>query len=171
MATWDELIVPLREVDAARLLGFWSWIIDRPVVPIELTRFGDWFLIDDAGAVHRLGILEGAFAKVCATVDEYHSRRDLLEERDEWFSEGMVEALLASGVRPGPGQGFGYRAPPILGASLERENIVIVDLAPWQIFMSMLHEAISRLPAGTAIERLEILADGRLKLHTVRPRP
>jgi hypothetical protein len=54
----------------------------------------------------------------------------------------------------------------VLGGSLGRENIVIVELGGWQLFMSMLHGALSKLPPGTPVTRMEMLPDGSLVLHT-----
>jgi hypothetical protein len=162
----SHLVAAPNEIDGPRVLGFWSWLVDRPVTVVELTRFGDWFLADATGPVHRLDILEGTFAPVCDNVEEYHRRKNKQPERDDWFSEGMVESLHRHGLRPGPGQGFGYKGPPILGGSLERENIIVVELAGWQLFTSMLHQGLSKLPPGTHVTRLEMRPDGTFVLHT-----
>jgi hypothetical protein len=60
----SHLVAALTEIDAPRILTFWSWLVDRPVTILELTRFGDWFLADADGQVYRLDILEGTFAPV-----------------------------------------------------------------------------------------------------------
>jgi hypothetical protein len=163
---WGDLLAPLTELDVPRVLGSWSWLIDRAVEPLDLSRFGDWFLLDAEGQVLMLDILEGTFEPVCATVAEYQSRKSSRRQRDTWFSEGMVSALHRTGLHPGPTQGFGYRGPPILGGSLGKENIVVVEVASWQLFMSTLHGAVKQLPEGARVTRLEMLPDGALKLHT-----
>jgi hypothetical protein len=163
---WSRLTVPLSEVDAPRILGFWSWLVDRRLVPVELTRFGDWFLIDQRGAVHRLDALEGKLGPICDSVAEYERRRTQLPELDDWFSEGMVDALDRAGQRPGPRQGFGYRVPPIIGGPVSRDNIYIVEIASWQAFMSRLHEAVRRLPPTAQILGLETLDDGAIRIVT-----
>jgi hypothetical protein len=157
---------PLDEIDVQRLLGSWSWLIDRPLRPIELTRFGDWFLTDRPGCVYRLDALEGTLGPICDTVAEYQRRKTSLPELDTWFSEGMVDALARSGQVPGVHQGVGYRVPPIVGGSLEIDNIYVVELASWQTFMSGLHGAVRQLPPNARILGIEALDDGGIRIVT-----
>jgi hypothetical protein len=35
-----------------RLLGHWAWLLDQPYHPLVMSKFGDWFLLDDQ--VHRI---------------------------------------------------------------------------------------------------------------------
>ncbi len=163
---WNRLVVPMSEVDPARVLGFWDWLVDRPVGAVELTRFGDWFVADAAGIVYRLDALDGSFTPICNSIAEYQHRKSSLPELDEWFSEATVDALHQAGHLPGAGQGFGYRVPPIIGGPVNRENIVVVELTSWQLFISNVHQAVNALPAGSRVTRMEVQSQGRIKLHT-----
>lgn len=163
--SWRQLLLDLDEVDALRLLASWSWLIDRSVVPVALSRFGDWFLSDSDQHVFRLDILEGAFEPICDSVDQFHRLRSGDLELDDWFQEGMVSSLYRVGMVPGRGEGFGYKLPPVLGGSCERENVVVVKMAPWQIFMAQVHEQVRDLPPGTRIREVSSTPEGRVWLR------
>src|SRR5438105_14390821 len=97
---WSKLTIPLNEVDAPRLLDAWRWLVTEPLRPLALTRFGDWFVTDKAGAVHRLDILEGAFEPMCASVADYHAQKGRDDELVNWFQDGMVYAAYDAGRVP-----------------------------------------------------------------------
>jgi hypothetical protein len=162
---WSKLTIDLAEVDAGRLLGFWGWLVDRPMRPLVLTRFGDWFLADEAGAVHRLDILEGTFAKVCDSVAEMEARRSGEDELVDWFLGGMVYALYEAGLVPQRGEGFGYAVAPVLGGPLERENVVLVDASAWQLFMAQLHDKLRAVPPGARIVGIDVSDSGELTIE------
>ena len=169
-ADWQKLTIQLTEVDASRCLGFWAWLIDRPVLPVELTRFGDWFLLDQAGTVHRLDILEGTFAEVCGSATEFRARRSRDAELVDWYQDGMVYAMYASGLCPGRGQGFGYLIPPVIGGALNRENVMIVDTTGWQLFMAQLHDKLRAAPPGSRIQELKMDPSGNFQIVLNKPR-
>jgi hypothetical protein len=149
---WKKLEVQLGDIDVPRLLAAWRWLVDEPVQPFALTRFGDWFVSDAHGAVHRIDALEGTFAPVCSSLSVFSERRERDDELADWYQDGTVHAAYSAGLMPGPGEGFGYRLPPILGGSTEVHNVVIVDVASWQFFMSQLHEKLRSVPAGARVE-------------------
>jgi hypothetical protein len=163
-ADWEKLTIPLVDSVAEQWLGFWDWLLDKPLTPLELTRFGDWFLSDEANAVYRLDILEGSLEPVCASRAEFARRRPRDAELLDWYQDGMVYAMFEAGSRPGPSQGFGYGVPPALGGSLTRENIVVVDAGAWQLFMAQLHDKLRFVPPSARIKAIEIQASGELKL-------
>jgi hypothetical protein len=164
---WSKLTLALAEVDIAGLLGGWAWLVDRPVNALGMTRFGDWFLEDERGAVHRLDLLEGTFSEVCASVVEYEARRARDDELVDWFQDGMVYALYGAGDVPGRGQGFGYRLPPILGGAVTRDNVVVVDMESWQPFMAQVHQQVRRLPEGARVGGVHLEPDGTVKLEVM----
>ena len=163
---WTQLLIPLTEIDVPHVLGHWAWLVDRPVKPLMLNRFGDWFLELPGGGVFRLDILEGTLDQLCSTVDEFHERRVQDDALLDWFQDGMVYAVYESGLVPGRGQGFGYRAPPIIGGSMDRPNVTIVEVAGWQLFMSKLHEQLCTLPPETRVQAIDLDEMGNLTLRT-----
>jgi hypothetical protein len=146
------------------VLGFWGWLVDEPVRVLAVTRFGDWFLETEGGVVKRLSILEGTFEQVCLDAREFETRKSRDDELLEWFQDGMVYSLYRSGLIPRRGQGFGYRVPPILGGPMEKQDIVIVEMASWQFFMAQVHDQVRGIPAGARITRLEMGPEGRIRI-------
>jgi hypothetical protein len=131
---------------------------------LELTRFGDWLLLDETNAVNRLDILEGTFEQLCASLAEFKARRSGDAELVEWYQDGMVYAMYAAGARPGAGQGFGYVTPPMIGGSLDRENVTVVEVMGWQLFMAQLHDKLRTVPPGSRISKLKTDSSGNLEI-------
>lgn len=161
---WTKLEIPLSEVDAPHLLSCWAWLVEVPVEPIALTRFGNWFVSCADGAVRRLSILEGSFDLACASVGEFHTRKGEDQQLLDWFHDGMVYSAFRTGLVPAKGEGLGYRIPPILGGSLDRENVTVVSMASWQMFMAQLHDQLRFVPDGSDIQELVIHDDGKLEI-------
>jgi hypothetical protein len=161
---WTKLEISLADVDAPRLLRAWRWLVDEPLTPLALTRFGDWFVVDGTGAVHRIDALEGAFEQICGSASEFHARKSGDSELADWFQDGMVYAAFAAGMVPAAGEGLGYRVPPVLGASTQLENVVVVGVSSWQLFMSQLHDKLRFAPAGARVAKLEMDDAGNLEI-------
>ena len=152
---WSQLIVDLDEVDVGEALAPWRWLLDRPVSPLCMSRFGDWFLTDAKGSVLHLDILEGTLAPLCSTTDAFHSLRQRDQQLLEWFQDGMVYACYSSGTVPARGQCLSYLVPPLIGGSFDRSNITCAPVSSWQAFMSALHRQALSLPPGARVIRLE----------------
>jgi hypothetical protein len=167
---WTKLTIPLEEVDVPRLLDAWRWLVDVPIEPVALTRFGDWFVTDERGVVHRVDILEGSFDPICESLAEYHARKGEDEELIEWFQDGMVYSAYERGLRPKRGEGLGYRVAPILGASTEIENVTVVSMPSWQLFMSQLHDKLRSVPFDARITKVEVDDSGVVELRFEPPR-
>lgn len=160
---WKQLAVDLTKIDAARALSFWAWLIEKDAQPLTMSMFGDWFLQME-GRVFRLDVLEGTFLPVASSVEEFERRKQLDHELVDWFQDGMCYALFRSGLIPGPVQCFGYKIPPVIGGSLQRENICLVEIVSWQLFISQLHHQVQQLPPNARIRRLNVAPNGLLTI-------
>ncbi len=149
---WNRLLIRTADVDAPRLLGFWSWLLREPYHPLVLSKFGDWFLMDRAGRVHWLDLLEGSLTEVAPSGPAFQGRLADPAHVDDWFLPGWVDALWEAGQVPGAGQCYGFRVPPRLGGAVDLANVAVADLAAYQAWMAQVH----RVPPGATVSGLAV---------------
>lgn len=166
MTEWNKLLFDLNNIDARNALRFWTWAIDRPVTPLLMTKFGDWFLKDKEGSVHRLSVLDASFERVALTEKEFHQLREEDDQLIEWFWDGLAYSLYESGVTPTATQAFGFKVAPVLGGAFKQENIYLVEMMGYQLWLGQLHQQLSQLEPGTAIDSIDVDDMGRVHLVT-----
>ena len=66
---WGRILIRTDRPDTAEMLSHWTWLIGSDKHPLVMTKFGDWFLADAEGRVHRLDLLEGACSQVATSVE------------------------------------------------------------------------------------------------------
>ena len=156
MVNWNELLIRTTDIDAARLLAEWDWLLGGQYHPVVMTAFGDWFLQDDEGRIHFLDLVAGKLTKVADSGEAFRDAMKTPEKLDEWFIAELVALLVESGVVLGPNQCYGYRVPPVLGGKLEVGNIEPTDLMVHQSLLSQIHRQTKDLPVGTVVNKVLI---------------
>jgi hypothetical protein len=151
----EDLIIPLDQVDSAALLADWRWLVQGRVRPVLLTMFGDWFLERENGDVEFLDLLEGQLTRVAGSIRELEALLDEEKLQDQWLLGPTIVALHARRLRPGVGECYGYKLPPIVGGSVEIENIEVLFLTVWQSIMGQIHQQSAALPEGTRISEFK----------------
>ena len=156
MPTWEQLLIRTKDIDCQRLLSYWRWLLQKDFHPVAMTAFGDWFLLDQDGSVHSLDLVAGKLSKAAESDDEFKRVMGLPEKLDEWFTAGLVQSLLETGIVLEKNQCYGYKIPPVLGGKLEIANIEPTDIAVHQGLLSQIHEQTRNLPEGTKISKFVI---------------
>ena len=159
------LLIPPSEVDAPRLLPWWSYLVPHPGRVLGLSPFGDWFLEQPDGTVWRLDLLEGSFDKIALSADEFWADLATDTGEDEWLQAGTVMALHRQGQPRQPGQCYMYVIHPRLGATVDKSNVKLGDIGAWQLICSQLHPQLDAVPKGATITRLDCDTDGRLTVE------
>lgn len=141
-----ELLIPLAEVDAAKLLDAWSWLAPPGARLVAVSTFADPFVVDAGGAVHLVDTLEGELRPVAADLGAFERwLADPVAPRELLLAD-TVELLHDQGRTRAPGRCYGWKVPPILGASLTSENVDLFDLATHPFAVSALLRATKGVP-------------------------
>jgi len=155
---WSVLAIDPSGIDCNRLLSSWRWLVNESYVPIELTIFGDWFLLAHDGAVFLLDVVAGELRQIAESKEQFAQERSTREALDDWFMADLAMLCWEQGLRPEPGQCLSYKVPPVLSGELALSNIEVCDLAVHQSIMAQMHEQVRDLPPDTQINR--IIVDG-----------
>ncbi len=149
----QELFVHELDGEAARkILAEWTWLLDRPMRPINMTAFGDWFLeAKDDGSVHFLDAGIGQVKQVAASRAEWRQALLSRDNRQEWLLAGQLVSLREAGSERTFGRCYSYRIPPSLGGGLELDNFELTDVHLHQRFTSCAAKRVQGLPPGTPI--------------------
>lgn len=89
---WNDLLIRnLAPHQCKRSLAHWSGLITGRVVPLYMSKFGDWFLRRPDGSTSELSVIEGTYSKIASTPDEFTA----LVNSPEW-REDHLRGLLTS---------------------------------------------------------------------------
>jgi hypothetical protein len=130
---WDDLIIQdLNRADCQNWLGYWSgWVTDR-VLPLYMSKFGDWFLQHPDGSTSELSVLEGTCSKVATTPDEFIGLVNSRDWQEEHLLSLHVFKLHERGIVPAQGQCYGFAPHPMLSGRIEIERAIIMPIGVWQ---------------------------------------
>ena len=154
-----RLLIPAAEADP-RWLTWWEHLVPTPGPVMGLSFFADWFLLQDDGRVWRLDVLEGSFDSLGVTEPQFWSRLNREAAQDDWLQAGHVVSLEQRGLVLKSGQCYVYRLLPRLGGPITVDNMMVGDLAGWQLFTAQVHQQLDRVPKGGRVTRLECSPEG-----------
>jgi hypothetical protein len=144
-----DLYTPAAEIDAARVLSAWAWLLRSPYRLLGLSNFGDLFLEDADGSVKMLDLVACELKPIAICLEEFEWGLGDSEHQEEWLMAGLSRRATKDGLRCVVGQCLAFRTPPILGGSLVPENIIAWELWAYYDGLSKLLPQLLGLPPGS----------------------
>lgn len=145
-----------------RVLQDWSWLIGPtspgPLEPVASTLFGDVFL-RGADGVWFLDMVEGSFERRWPDVAALETELGTTTGQDTYLMAGLAVAAAARDAVPDPTQVLVFKIPPVLGGSLDVDNLDVEDYEVASALAGQLHRQVKDVPPGTPISGVTI-ADG-----------
>lgn len=166
-AELHSLMIAPSEVDASAMLPLWAYLHPEPVQLLGFSPFGDWFFTTSDGQVARIDLLEGRLDQVASGTNEFARLLGTDDGADELLLAGLVEALHRDGMRREAGQCYMYRVHPRLGGPIDRSNVLLGDMAVWQLICAQLHPQIDAAPASAVFAGLSVDEAGVLEIRWV----
>ena len=117
-----DLTIPLTALDTEDLLSDWRWRIPADFVPIQMTKFGDWFFGDPQQRIYMLDLLEGTLLEVAPSLAAYNELKNSPEKQGEWFLDAFVFRCASEGLHLEPGQCYGWKVHPMIGGKIALED-------------------------------------------------
>jgi hypothetical protein len=147
-------------ISAERLLLEWKWLVFGEVSLLAVNPFGDLFLQDTHGRVHRLDVTSGTISVVATSTSEFReAARDSGKKRD-WFLDELAEQAKRKGCNPGKGQCVGGKIPFVFAQSANApDNLYVADIYEYVSLMGDLHGQMKNVPDG-----------GQVRIR-IQPRP
>jgi hypothetical protein len=176
---WDALIIRIEDVqsDPNEYLESWKWLLKETFEPLAVTAFGDWFLRDRDGRIHRLSVAEGQIVMVANTLVEFHQVRAAPGNIGNWFMPALVAELRKTGkildtdVKLAEPNCYSYVIPPFLGGSAELKNIRVLPLSVHMFFWGSVCQRLQALPPGTRVRRIDMDSAGKIEVDFIEPMP
>lgn len=130
---WDDLLIQnLLEEDCEKWLGYWSrWVRGR-VLPLYMSKFGDWFLRHSDGSTTELSVLDGTYKRIASTPDEFVSLVNSPNWQEKHLLSLIVFQLHARNIIPAEGQCYGFTPLPMLSGRIDIDHSVIMPIGAWQ---------------------------------------
>jgi hypothetical protein len=147
-------------ISAEKLLREWKWLAPGEFDLLAVNAYGDLFLHDAHGIVHRLDLTSGTLIEVAASVDEFRETASDPEKKREWLLEDLAAQAGRNGCSPGKFQCIGGKIPFVFEQSATApNNLYVADLYEYVSFMGDIHSQMKDVPDG-----------GQVRL-TVQPPP
>ena len=134
-----DLAIPVDGLDTARLLEAWRWLVPADFQPVQLSKFGHWFLASPDGHIHHLNLVEGSLLQVAKSRGQFEAMKEDEHIRNEWLLAGLVLQCDAKGLILKPGECYGWRLHPMVGGKIEFENIQVF---PWADYQTLLAQSL-----------------------------
>lgn len=141
-------------------LDAWQWLDMAGKRPWRVTAFGDVFLRADDG-IWFLDTLEGKLQHVCRTEAELDRILSTDEGRDVYLFAGLVDHAVAHGLKLGATQCYDFKVEPVVGGTVEFENVQVVDFAAALNLRGQIHEQVKDTAAGTQNGKVEVDEPGK----------
>jgi len=146
MADWFAV----DHLDVERLLAQWRWLCPNPVMLVARDAFGDLFLRDSSGEIHRLDVGIGTLLKVADS--EVQFKELAIGKREEWFAESVEIAAAAKGLNPNANKCIGFAVPLVLRTTSTDHNPYVADLYDHVSFLGDINRQIASLPDGAEVQ-------------------
>ena len=134
------------------VLHTWRWRVGAEASVVLLSRSGDAFYIDQAGAVFWLDTGVGNIKCIAKSMSEFF---DLLADptrRADLLLEPVVVRFVSENGPFPSGKCLGYKTLPVFGASYDGPNRVAFSVTEHFSVTGHIHEQIADLPAGSKVK-------------------
>lgn len=142
--------------DWPALLAEWRRDLPEEFTLWLVNRFGDLFVVPDDGSVHMLDVGVGSLARLADSRNDFGLKLDEGDNASQWLLIPIVDACVASGMRLGPNDCYGFKVPPSLGGNYEVDNLEPTDLAVHYSVLAQIHAQTRDLPDGTSVGKIGI---------------
>ncbi len=147
-------------ISSERLLREWKWLAPEELTLLAVNAFGDLFLEDVHGRVHRLDVTSGTISAIATSCIEFREAAKDAGKKRDWFLEELAEQAEQKGCSPRKRQCVGNKIPWVFKERANMpENMYVADLYEYVSFMGDMHRQINDVPDG-----------GKVKIR-VQPRP
>jgi hypothetical protein len=152
-----ELIRQFPPERMLQALDGWRWLPGLVgLQPWFASPFGDLFLVDGAGAVWYLDLIEGSVVRTWDDTNLCTSALQTPDGLDRYLLAGLAEAASERGVVPTESEVLCFEVPPFLGGPMDADHVETIDFVVGVDIAGQLHEQVKDLPPGTPISGVEI---------------
>jgi hypothetical protein len=134
-----------------KLLETWTWLLPSEFTVWLVNRYAELFLVFPDRTVHWLQTDGGSFTKVAESRDDFRTKIDEEDNANQWLMIPLVDRCVASGLRLGPGQCYGFKMPTILGGDFTVENTGVLSIGDYLGSRGVIHEQLRDVPDGTEV--------------------
>jgi hypothetical protein len=130
---WADLLIQnLQRQDCEKWLGHWSGWVNGQVLPLYMSKFGDWFLRHPDGSTSELSVLEGTYRTIASTPDEFMGLVNSQDWQEEHLLSLVVFQLHQRNIVPAEGQCYAFAPHPMISGRIDIEHASTMPIGAWQ---------------------------------------
>jgi hypothetical protein len=109
---------------------------------LSVSQFGHLFLGAPTGAISCLDVIRAELIQVSSSQREFELALKTRDFQVDWLLADLIDSLQEQGMRRSPRECFAFRTPPILGGTLQAQNIVPWDLETYHVSLSAVSDGV-----------------------------
>ena len=154
---WNDITIHRDHYDGAKLLRFWSWLVDDSYGVMLSTAMGDLFLERRDRTIWFLDTTDGKLEEIASDYEGFKRLLGNSEKLNYWFSSDLLGRLLAAGLHRNPDECFSPSLPLIIGGKREPANYIPCKLLAHHALLGPLHQKFRDLPPGTSVSGIDLV--------------
>lgn len=144
-------------ISVEKLLANWKWLVVEDFSLLAINAFGDLFLKNAQGTVHRLDITAGKIAKIADSETGFRKAAEETAKQKEWLLADDEKKAALKGYAPRKGQCVGSKIPWVFKESATvPDNLCVIELYQYVSFMADMHYQMRNVPEGGQV-RIKIV--------------
>jgi hypothetical protein len=152
---WYEIMLVINQDinDVYEGIQSWDWIDFSGKEPFITSCFGDVFFESEDG-IYFLDTLEGSFERIASSKSNLEAILNTRDGQEHFLMSGLATTAQEYGLKISIGECLDFKVSPVLGGSLEVENI---DLMSFKLSLDMagqIMKQVKDLPPGTKIDQV-----------------
>ena len=152
MTNIKHYILPLDNVDLAKILSTWTWLVDASKSVIALTKTGDAVLKDTYNKLYFLDTGGGELKLISENYLDFIEQKLDDEVVQEMLLPPLVDLLEENGKQLTQGKVYSYTLLPILGGLYDQNNLYPLDIYEHYSLTGDLHYQLKDTPDGTRVD-------------------
>lgn len=151
----DDITIPPQDVNWNECLQSWNWLLHScPEFSIFLiTKFGEFIVKDDAGAIWFLSTSGADFEKIANSEEEFFVYLDEEDNFDFHFMPQVIKKLEASGVVLEKNECYSFVIPAVFEeCTFEPSNFRVTDAYSYIKELGFFLGNLQQTPVGEKVE-------------------
>jgi hypothetical protein len=148
----QKYILTLDNLDLAKIMSSWTWLIGNDKTVVALTKAGDAIIKDNFEKLYFLDVGCGELNLISDNYLDFTHAKLKEETMEELLLPGLVDKLERENIILKPMQVYSYTLLPILGGKYDENNMYTLDIYEHYNLTGDLHYQLKDNPDGTRVD-------------------
>lgn len=141
----EKYIISFENIDSARLLKPWKWLIGTDKEILVITKMGDLLLRNLEGHLFFLNTEEGTFDQLSNFYSDFYKNKLSPKQYLEIFKPELIEDMIEDEKFLQEDQVYAYKTLPVLGGKSHPDNLYPADIYKHFMATAYVHQQLDMI--------------------------